>query len=200
MSNEDKEKNTGTEVAKAKIFNLLSKTLFRYQTSFLLRGLKFTRTRKGNNIELKSNIQNYRRRLQLAGFFQNKEVNDCEENLFQKSSTFTPRRNKDRDLDHQINVLNSLNVEKTETKSRSNLSYMKQKELSRLSNYETIVIKPGDKGEVVVILSTDHYQSMIMQHLSDENTYKKLDSFIDSKIQSKLLRFLRKYKICFTKT
>ena len=142
MSNEDKEKNTGTEVAKAKIFNLLSKTLFRYQTSFLLRGLKFTRTRKGNNIELKSNIQNYRRRLQLAGFFQNKEVNDCEENLFQKSSTFTPRRNKDRDLDHQINVLNSLNVEKTETKSRSNLSYMKQKELSRLSNYETIVIKP----------------------------------------------------------
>ena len=200
MSNEDKEKNTGTEVAKAKIFNLLSKTLFRYQTSFLLRGLKFTRTRKGNNIELKSNIQNYRRRLQLAGFFQNKEVNDCEENLFQKSSTFTPRRNKDRDLDHQINVLNSLNVEKTETKSRSNLSYMKQKELSRLSNYETIVIKPGDKGEVVVILSTDHYQSMIMQHLSDENTYKKLDSFIDSKIQSKLLRFLRKYKMCFTKT
>ena len=77
---------------------------------------------------------------------------------------------------------------------------MKQKELSRLSNYETIVIKPGDKGEVVVILSTDHYQSMIMQHLSDENTYKKLDSFIDSKIQSKLLRFLRKYKMCFTKT
>ena len=77
---------------------------------------------------------------------------------------------------------------------------MKQKELSRLSNYETIVIKPGDKGEVVVILSTGHYQSMIMQHLSDENTYKKLDSFIESKIQSKLLRFLRKYKMCFTKT
>ena len=200
MSNEDKEENTGTEVAKAKIFNLLNKTLFRYQPSFLLRGLKFTPTRKGNNIELKSNIQNYRRRLQLAGFFQNKEVNDCEENLFQKSFTFTPRRNKDRDLDHQINVLNSLNVEKTETKSRSNLSYMKQKELSRLSNYETIVIKPGDKGEVVVILSAGHYQSMIMHHLSDGNTYKKLDSFIDSKIQSKLLRFLRKYKICFTKT
>ena len=200
MSNEDKEKNTGAEVVKAKIFNLLSKTLFRYQPSFLLRGLKFTPTRKGNNIELKSNIQNYTRRLQLAGFFQNKEVNDCKENLFQKSSTFTPRRNRDRDLDHQINILNSLIVEKTEAKSRSNLSYMKQKELSRLSNYETIVIKPGDKGEVVVILSAGHYQSMIMHHLSDENTYKKLDSFIDSKIQSKLLRFLRKYKICFTKT
>ena len=37
-----------------------------------------------------------------------------------------------------------------------------------------------------------------MQHLLDESTYKKLDSSIDSKIQSNLLRFLRKYKMCFT--
>ena len=31
----------------------------------------------------------------------------------------------------------------------------------------------------------------------DENTYKKLDSCIDNKIQSNLLRFLRKHKMCF---
>ena len=49
---------------------------------------------------------------------------------------------------------------------------MKQKELSKLSNNETIVIKPAEKGGAVVILSTGHFQSMIMQHLSDENTYK----------------------------
>ena len=69
-----------------------------------------------------------------------------------------------------------------EKKSKSNLSYMKQKELSKLSNNETIVIKPAEKGGAVVILSTSHFQSMIMQHLSDENTYKKLDSCTDSKI------------------
>ena len=33
-----------------------------------------------------------------------------------------------------------------EKKSKSNLSYMKQKELSKLSNNETIVIKPAQKG------------------------------------------------------
>ena len=49
-----------------------------------------------------------------------------------------------------------------------------------------------------MILSEDRYQSMIMQHLSDENTYKKLDSCFDGKTQSDLLRFLRKYKMCFT--
>ena len=59
---------------------------------------------------------------------------------------------------------------------------MKQKELSKLSKNETIVIKPAEKGGAVVILSTGHFQSMIMQHLSDENTYKKLDSCTDSKI------------------
>ena len=75
---------------------------------------------------------------------------------------------------------------------------MEQKELSKLSNDETIVIKPADKGGPVVILSMGHYQGTIMQHLLDENTYKKLDPCIDSKIQSDLFRFLRKYKMCFT--
>ena len=60
-----------------------------------------------------------------------------------------------------------------ETKSKSNLSNMEQKDFLKLSNDETIVIKPADKGGAVVILSTGHYQSMIMQHLSDENTHKK---------------------------
>ena len=87
-----------------------------------------------------------------------------------------------------------------ETKSKSNLSNMEHKELSKLSIDEAIVIKLADKGGAVVIISTSHYQRMIMQHMFDENTYKKLDSCIDSKIQSNLLRFLRIYKIYFTET
>ena len=63
-----------------------------------------------------------------------------------------------------------------ETKSKSNLSNMEQKELSKLSNDKNIVIKHADKEGAVVILSTGHYQSMIMQNLLDENTYKKLVS------------------------
>ena len=183
MSNEDNEQNTGTEIIQTKIFNLSSKMLCRHQTNVLLRVFKSTPTPKRNNIELKSNIKNYTRRLRLAEFLQNKEANDSE-NLFQKQSTFTPPRNRDRDLDHQIDVLKNLNFEKMETKFKSNLSNMERKELSKLPNNETIVITPADKGGAVVILSTGHYQSMIMQHLLDENTYKKLDSCIDSKIQS----------------
>ena len=111
MSNKDNEKNTGAEIVKPKIFNLSSKTLSRYQTNILLRGLKLTPTPKRNNIELKSNIENYTRRLKLAEFFQSKKRNHSEENLFQEPSTFTPPRNRNRDLDHQIDVLSNLYLE-----------------------------------------------------------------------------------------
>ena len=156
--------------------------------------LKLTPTSKLINTELQSNIKNYKQRLRLAEFFSIKEANDSEE-LFQKQSTFTPPRNRDRDLDHQIDVLNNWNLDKMEKKFKGNLSNMEQKELSKLINGETILIKPADKGWPVVVLSTSHYQSMIMQHLYDEDTYTKVDSCIDSKIQSDLLRFLRKYNV-----
>ena len=83
-------------------------------------GLKFTSTPKRNNIELKSIIQNYICRLQLAEFFQNKEANDSEENLFREQSIFILYRNRDRNLDHQMEVLNKLNFQEMGTKSKRN--------------------------------------------------------------------------------
>ena len=112
MSNQDEEKNGRTQIVKPKIFNLLSKTFSRYQINILLRGLKFTPTPNRSNIELKSNIQNCTRWLWLAEFFQNKEVNDSNENLFQKQSIFIPPRSRDSALDHQLDVLNNLNLGK----------------------------------------------------------------------------------------
>ena len=52
-----------------------------------------------------------------AEFFQQKKANNYKENFFQKQSTSTPPRNKDRDLNHLIGALNNLNLEKMETKS-----------------------------------------------------------------------------------
>ena len=110
MSNQDEEKNTRIQIAKLKIFNLSSKILATYETNVLLRGLKFTPTLKRNNIKLKSNIQRYTCRLRLAEFFQNKEDKNSRENLYQKQHTFTPLRNRNIDLDHQIDSLNNLNL------------------------------------------------------------------------------------------
>ena len=68
-----------------------------------------------------------------------------------------------------------------------------------MSNDETIVIKSADNRGVVVIVSTGHCQSMIMQNQLDKNINIKLDSYFSDKIQSNLLRFhKRQHKMCFT--
>ena len=78
MSNEHKEKNTRTQVYKPKLFNLSRKKLTRYHANILLGGFKFKPTPMHNNIELKSNIQDYMCRFRLAQFFLNKEANNSD--------------------------------------------------------------------------------------------------------------------------
>ena len=73
-----------------------------------------------------------------------------------------------------------------EAKSKSNFSNMKQNELSKLINDKTIEVKPANKEEVVLILSTGYYQSMIIQHLLDQNKYKNPDPCIANKLHSEL--------------
>ena len=85
-----------------------------------------------------------------------------------------------------------------EAKSKSNFSNMEQKELSKLINDKTIAVKPANKEEAVVILSTGHYQSMITHLLLDQKKYKNPESCIANKLDSKLQRFLCHHKMCFT--
>ena len=84
--------------------------------------------------------------------------------------------------------------------SKNNLSKTEQSELSKLINDKTIIIKPADKGGAAVVLSTEHYKTMIMQHLNDASTYKKLDLNIDMKIHKNLKKLLHKYNKCFTES
>ena len=149
----------------------------RYQVNILLRGSKFTPTPKRNIIQLKSDIHNYTRKLRLTDFFHNAPENNNLQNLFKTKSHFTPSRNRDRDLD--------------------------QSELSKIINDRTIIIKAADRqirgaGGAVVVLSTEHYKTMIMQHFNDASTYKILDLNIDMEIRKNLKKLLHKYNKCFT--
>ena len=53
-----------------------------------------------------------------------------------------------RDLVNTLDVLNNLNYEKMERKSKSILSNMEQNKLSKLMNDETVIIKHADEGEL----------------------------------------------------
>ena len=80
-----------------------------------------------------------------------------------------------------------------DTSFKTNLSKTEQSELSKLINDKTIIIKPADKGDAVVVLSTEHYKTMIMEHLDDASPCKKLDLNIDMKIHKNLKKFLHKH-------
>ena len=117
----------------------------------------------------------------MAEFFHNALENNNLQNLFKTKSHFTPSRNRDRDLDHQTDILNDLNLERMDISSKNNLFKTEQSELSKLINDKTIIIKPVDNGDTVLVLSTEHYKTMIMQHLDDASTYKTFDLNIDIK-------------------
>ena len=62
-----------------------------------------------------------------------------------KRKTPEQRSSRGRDFDYKIVVLDNLNLEEMEMKSKGNLSNMEQNEPSKLSDDETIVIKAADK-------------------------------------------------------
>ena len=119
-------------------------------------------------------------------FFHNAPENNNLQNLFKTKSNFTSSRNRDRGLDHQIDTLNNIDLEGMDIFSKNNLSKMEQSELSKLINDKTIILKPADKRGAVVVISTEHYKTMIMQQLDYASTYKKLDLNIDMKIHKNL--------------
>ena len=104
---EEKEVKSQQEIVQPKLFNLSKKTLSRYQVNILLRGLKFTPTPKRNIIQQESDIHNYTRKLRLEEFFPNAPENNNRQNLFKTKSYFTASRNRDWNLDHQIDILNN---------------------------------------------------------------------------------------------
>ena len=129
----------------------------------------------------------------MTEFFHDAPENNNLENFFKTKSYFTPSRNRDRDLDRQIDILNNLDLKGMDIRSKNSLSKTEQSELSKLINDKTIIIKSADKGGAVAVLSTEHFKAMILQHLDNASTYKKLDLNIDMKIHKNLKKLLHKY-------
>ena len=82
----------------------------------LLHGLKFSPTLKRTVVTLKL----YQACKLLADFFQNKEANHSEENLFFKKNLLLPNLETDIDLDHQIDVVINLKLKEMEKKNFQN--------------------------------------------------------------------------------
>ena len=196
-------KNNHTEENKCsqpKLFNLSNTTLSKCQTSIPLRGLKFTPTPQ-SSIQLTCDLKTFAHKLRLTKNFDDHNVmttdqkNEC---LVQGKSMFYPPRNRNKELETHISFINNIDISNEKSKKKSNFSPKEWTELRNLMNQSNIVIKEADKGGAVTVLSKHHYRAVIYEHLSNQNTYQKLDKNLDPTIIKKLKKLLNKHKSIFT--
>ena len=111
MSNQDEVKNARTQIVKPKIFNLPRKALSSYQTDILLCVLNLQPHLNVIILNLNLTYKVTRADCDLLSFSKTKKATILRK-IFIKKSTFTPPRNRNIDINHQIYSLNNLNLEK----------------------------------------------------------------------------------------
>ena len=192
-----------------KIFNLSSRDLSVNEVKLLMKGLKFTPTPKPNEIEVKSDIKSFTRKLRLAEFFEpdeNEESDSDEESdsvgetqpLVRNKSDFVPPRGRDKHLDKFCDFVEDININVKQ--ARSNLTKGESKALYDLRNDKNIVIKEADKGGAIVIMDKEFYKEKLLSVLNNEIYYKKCNSREENVILNRISKLLDRYSDDITDT
>ena len=146
-------------MAKPKIFNLSNKALSQQHVNVLRRGLRFTPTPLPNKIELKSDVQQFSRKIGLLELFykenESEEEKSSDGSVIKNKSVFNLPRNKDKILDQNIESLNNLNFPNLQKAPKSNLSKLEWAAINDLKNDKNREIK---EAGYAVILSKSHYK------------------------------------------
>ena len=176
---------------------ILSKkvTLTYPQLSLLNRGLNFIPTRgnsKGIIEQARFDLQNYHRRVKLWAFY---EDTDSGEKLpFMPPSSWTP---PDPSVPAHIKELIKRDIDYFQDhfqilRTRSNLTPAENVALSELMHNPDIVIKPADKGSMVVVMDREQYIWEGNKQLQDTKYYKPLNKPIYLETMKKVLNIFQK--------
>ena len=175
------------------------------QINLLRKRLRFTPTPKPNTIEVKSDIQEFTRKLRLIDFFHFENLDSCLETrksvsdpLVKNKSNFQPTCNKNTFLDTNTDFINQQNLNDF-SNYKTNLSKEDWQALKEFKNDEAIVTKEADQGGAVVIMDSVNCEQMIYKQLEDKNTYKKIDPSCDNKTMTANNALIKKYENSFLK-
>lgn len=150
------------------------------EQSVLEKGLSFipvhfnTTGQTWDRLEMEAGLTEYHRRIKLASFFEEQEPpqripfipkSDWEPQNFQVEGEVHELIKKDRNTIKGIRNITEL----------TNLSEEEHSALKRLRNDNSIVIKPADKGSLVVIMDRAQYIREDSRQLEDKNFYRELD-------------------------
>ena len=141
-----------------------------------MKGLKFTPTPQRNNaLELKEDLYEFTRKLRLLDFF-NETDDDADDSLVKNKSTFIPPKHRNHALERYITNLENTPLERNNKQCKENISKCQRDAIKSLALDIDIVLKEADKGGAVVIIDKEHYLSMSLDILNDQNNYGRLVS------------------------
>ena len=85
-------------------------------------------------------------------------------------------------------------------KSKDNLMNLRKglELLLEKVNTNKIIIKPADKGSIIVVMAPKDYWNMCYRHLSDTTFYNNLDNNPSTTVQDRVNKFAEKYKSILT--
>ena len=125
--------------------------------------------------------------------------NIVDESIVKLESTHTPKPNKNTDLENVCKELEHTKLSLFKTKDNLHTSRKGLDSLIKKIENKEIIIKPADKGSIIVIMSPDYYWNICHIHISDTSYYRMLSDTDPSNIvQQRVTQFADKYKPMLT--
>lgn len=162
------------------------------EISLLKKGLKFTPTPKGNTSELKTDINEFCRKLRLSELFFIEDKDDkTEEPLVRNKTGWQPPRSNDNILEDTIQIIKGYPIDSAY--KRSNLNRQETDALKTLTSDTSIIIKEADKGGAVVVMDAGYYRDKLLQMLTDEEFYSETDEGMDNKTRKMINKLVENH-------
>ena len=180
-----------------KVINLSNIFLTKHEIEILKLGLSFTPTPKHNISELETDIYHFIRKLRLTYHFRDSTYED--KSIVKSESTFTPKNNENQELETICKNLSETKINiKRISDNIPNLRDGLNSLMTKIRSNE-IIIKPADKGSIVVVMSSEYYWTMCQSHLNNEQYYRCLFENDPSLIvNEKIINYANKYRSILT--
>ena len=175
-----------------RVINLSTVPLSEDEVSVLCLGLSFTPVPKADVFELERDMYEFTRRLRLMYHFRNDNTKD--ESLVRSKSSFCPNRHDNEELEEICSSIEKSSIKICKPRDNIGGLRMALDSLMRKTRNNELVIKPADKGSIIVVMSPQFYWDMCLRHLNNPVFYVEVPGDPCTIIMEKLNSFLEKYK------
>ena len=175
------------------MINLSRGTLDESEINLLCLGLSFTPNPALNITELERDMYEFTRKLRLIYHFRNDTSTD--ESVLRPKSIYCPGRGENDELEKICSSIEHSSI--LERKVKDNIDEQLRSALDKLSRKiqrNEIVIKPADKGSIIVVMSPEFYWDMCLKHLDNPVFYRKVPTDPSNIVLGRISEFATKFK------